>query len=122
MGFISVSCNKFDYCFFTLVYNVLNQRFLPSFFLGSGSTAVFIGHLTLKGTEFVFNNDATISGNPGIITMCVSDKEGKFSRDTQKISLKPGQSVLFLFSRCDPHFMFRNSLEDLEWSGPTKRE
>lgn len=56
----------------------------------SGSTAVFIGHLTLKGTEFVFNNDATISGNPGVVTMCVSDKEGKFSRDTQKISLKPG--------------------------------
>ena len=90
MGFISVNCNNFDYCFLTLVYNILNQRFLPFFFLGSGSTAVFIGHLTLKGTEFVFNNDATISGNPGVITMCVSDKEGKFSRDTQKISLKPG--------------------------------
>ena len=43
----------------------------------------------------MFNNDATISGNPGVITMCVSDKEGKFSRDTQKISLKPGQSVFF---------------------------
>lgn len=102
------------------LYNILNQRF--PFFLGSGSTAVFIGHLTLKGTEFVFNNDATISGNPGVVTMCVSDKEGKFSRDTQKISLKPGQSVLFLLSRCDQHFMFRNSLEDLEWFGQTKRE
>jgi len=86
-----MNCSSFDYYFHTLVYNILNQLFFLSFNLGSSSTAVFIGHLTLKGTEFVFNNDATISGNPGIITMCVSDKEGKFSRDTQKISLKPGQ-------------------------------
>ena len=83
--------NSFEYYVLTLLYNILNQRFLPAFILGSGSTAVFIGHLTCKGIEFVFNNDATISGNPGVITMCVSDKEGKFSRDTQKISLKPGQ-------------------------------
>ncbi|XP_078348913.1 structural maintenance of chromosomes flexible hinge domain-containing protein 1-like [Oculina patagonica] len=56
----------------------------------SGSTAVFIGNLICKGTEFVFNNEATISGNPGVITMCVYDKDGKFARDTQRISLKPG--------------------------------
>ena len=89
--FTDRNCNSFDYIFLTLVYNILNQRFFPAFTLGSGSTAVFIGHLTYKGTEFVFNNDATISGNPGVVTMSVSDKEGKFSRDTQKINLKPGQ-------------------------------
>lgn len=64
--------------------------------LFSGSTAVFIGNLICKGTEFVFNNEATISGNPGIITMCVYDKDGKFARDTQRISLKPGEWVLFV--------------------------
>lgn len=56
----------------------------------SGSTAVFIGNVIRKGTEFVFNNDATISGHPGIITMCLFDKDNRFSKDTQRISLKPG--------------------------------
>jgi len=57
----------------------------------SGSTAVFIGNIIRKGTEFVFNNEATISGNPGTITMSVFDKDNKFSKDTQRISLKPGK-------------------------------
>ena len=39
----------------------------------------------------MFNNEATISGNPGTITMSVFDKDGKFARDTQRISLKPGE-------------------------------
>lgn len=56
----------------------------------SGGTAIFIGNLILKGTEFVFNNDATISGQHGVVTMCVSDKNGRFTRDTQRINLKPG--------------------------------
>ena len=45
----------------------------------------------MKGTEFVFNNDATISGQHGVVTMCVSDKNGRFTRDTQRINLKPGE-------------------------------
>lgn len=56
----------------------------------SASSAVFIGDLIRKGTEFVFNNDATISGNPGVVTMCLYDKDNRFSKDTQRITLKPG--------------------------------
>ena len=41
----------------------------------------------------MFNNDATISGHPGIITMCLFDKDNRFSKDTQRISLKPGESL-----------------------------
>ncbi|XP_073245527.1 structural maintenance of chromosomes flexible hinge domain-containing protein 1-like [Porites lutea] len=56
----------------------------------SGSTAVFIGNISRKGSEFVFNNEATISGQPGVITMCLYDNDNKFSKDTQRINLKPG--------------------------------
>ena len=48
----------------------------------------------------MFNNEATISGNPGTVTMSVCDKDGKFSRDTQRISLKPGELVLFVEFNC----------------------
>jgi hypothetical protein len=41
--------------------------------------------------EFVFSNDANISGAPGVLTMTVSDKDSKLSKDTKRISLKPGQ-------------------------------
>ncbi|XP_015762340.1 PREDICTED: structural maintenance of chromosomes flexible hinge domain-containing protein 1-like [Acropora digitifera] len=55
-----------------------------------GSTAVFIGNLIRRSTEFAFNNDSTICGNPGVITMSVYDKDNRFSKDTQRITLKPG--------------------------------
>ena len=63
--------------------------------LCSGSTAVFIGNIIRKGSEFVFNNEAIISGRPGIVTMSLYDKNNKFSKDTQKINLKAGECELF---------------------------
>ena len=40
--------------------------------------------------EFVFSNDANISGSPGILIMTVSDKDCKLSKDTKRINLTPG--------------------------------
>lgn len=75
-------------------FQLLARRILLFCLPCSGSTAVFIGNIIRKGTEFVFNNEATISGNPGTITMSVFDKDNKFSKDTQRISLKPGKWTL----------------------------
>lgn len=44
----------------------------------------------ITNKEFVFSNDATISGTPGILTMTVSDKDCKLSKDTKRINLLPG--------------------------------
>ena len=92
---IKVNCFPRDqslivYCFFSLVYKV-NVVFFFVLHLYSGSTAVFIGNISRKGSEFVFNSEATISGQPGVITMCLYDNDNKFSKDTQRINLKPGE-------------------------------
>jgi len=61
---------------------------------------VFIGNISRKGSEFVFNSEATISGQPGVITMCLYDNDNKFSKDTQRINLKPGEcGHLFIISQ-----------------------
>ena len=102
---IKVNCFPRDrslivYCFFSLVYKVNVVFFFVVLHLYSGSTAVFIGNISRKGSEFVFNSEATISGQPGVITMCLYDNDNKFSKDTQRINLKPGEcGHLFIISQ-----------------------
>ncbi|XP_032236995.2 structural maintenance of chromosomes flexible hinge domain-containing protein 1-like isoform X1 [Nematostella vectensis] len=56
------------------------------------SSVEFSGELSYKSStkEFIFSNDAVLTGKPGYVTMTVCDKDSTLTKDSIRINLKPG--------------------------------